>query len=584
VADQPVDRDFESAVSFHRVGKLRQAEELYLQVLRTQPNHQEALYRLGNVFQDTKRNREAAAVYRRLLDLNPNFADAQINFGTVQYLLGEYDQALAALRKGLALSPGQSMGWFRLADVHRVKWDMDETVAALREAVRIRPDFSDAWANLGTALRDMARLDEALACFDRALAIQPDKVTTDDNRVYSLYYHGQYDPPAIYREHLKWNRQHAEPLRNQIQEHRNDRDPERRLRIGYVSPDFRIHCQALFMVPVLARHDHKNFEIFCYSDVRIPDRMTANIQAFPDHWRSIVGMSDTEVAQLIRGDKIDILIDLTMHMAAARPLLFARKPAPIQVAWLAYPGTTGMSVMDYRLTDPRLDPPGSNDEFYSERSIRLPDTFWCYDPLSTEPPVNELPALDAGYVTFGCLNNFCKLNSPWLQVWGKVLAAVPTSRLVLLAPRGSVRQEVLRELKIDPGRVDFVELIPRGHYLKRYLGIDLALDTFPYNGHTTSLDALWMGVPVVSRFGTTAASRAGLSQSFHVGLTDLVAEDAVGFVRIAVQLANDLPRLAELRRTLRGRMQQSPLMDAVRFTMNLEAAYRQMWRQWCKSA
>lgn len=214
--------------------------------------------------------------------------------------------------------------------------------------------------------------------------------------------------------------------------------------------------------------------------------------------------------------------------------------------------------------------------------MRLPDTFWCYDPLASEPAVNELPALKAGYATFGCLNNFCKVNAEWIAQWAKVLRAVPNSRLILLAPRGSAREEVLRRLDVEPARVEFANLVPRSQYLKNYHRIDLALDTFPYNGHTTSLDAMWMGVPVVSRFGRTAVSRAGLSQSYHVGLTDCVAETAEEFVRIAVELANDLPRLASIRESLRGRMEQSPLMDAAKFTLNLEAAYRQMWRQRCE--
>jgi protein O-GlcNAc transferase len=577
-----VDRDFESATNLHRAGKLREAEELYLKILATQPNHVEALHGLGILFHNAGRTREAAALYRRVIDLKPDFAEAHVNLGSVEFLLGEYDAALVDLREGLALRPGHALAWFRVADVFRAKGDLDETITALREAVRIRPDYFDAWANLGTALRDLARLDEALACYERALEIDPHGVPTDDNRVYTLYSHPQYDMAAIYREHLKWNERHAEPLRGEIQTHQNDRDPGRRLRIGYISPDFRVHCQALFMVPLLGRHDHGQFEIFCYSDVRRPDRLTEQMRGYADVWRSIVGMTDAEVCRKVREDRIDILVDLTMHMAGARPLVFARKPAPVQVAWLAYPGTTGMPAMDVRLTDPRLDPPGLNDAFYSERSMRLPDTFWCYDPLASEPAVNELPALKAGYATFGCLNNFCKVNAEWIAQWAKVLRAVPNSRLILLAPRGSAREEVLRRLDVEPARVEFANLVPRSQYLKNYHRIDLALDTFPYNGHTTSLDAMWMGVPVVSRFGRTAVSRAGLSQSYHVGLTDCVAETAEEFVRIAVELANDLPRLASIRESLRGRMEQSPLMDAAKFTLNLEAAYRQMWRQRCE--
>jgi protein O-GlcNAc transferase len=559
-------------------------EKQLLELLLKDPNNQENLYRLGNIYQDSGRNRQAAAVYRRLLDLNPNLVDAQINFGTVSNLLGRHDEALTAIQKGLAMRPDLAMGWFRLADVQRTKGDIDGVLASLRRAVHLSPEFSKAWANLGTALRDTAQLDEAMECYDRALAITPEQITTADNRVFSLYYHPAYDVPEIYQEHLKWDRQYAQPLRGEILPLANDRNPDRRLRIGYVSPDFRWHCQAMFTIPVLSHHDHDQFEIFCYSDARFPDSTTQRIQGFADQWRTITDKSDADAARMIHEDRIDILIDLTMHMAAARPLVFARKPAPVQVAWLAYPGTTGMSVIDYRLTDPRLDPPGLNDEFYSEKTIRLPDTFWCYDPLADQPEVNELPAIGAGHVTFGCLNNFCKINSPWLAVWARVFKAVPTSRFILLAPRGTARERILRELKIDPARVDFADLAPRPEYLKRYLQIDLALDTYPYNGHTTSLDALWMGVPIVSRHGRTAASRAGLSQSFHVGLSDCVAEDPDGFVRIAVELANDLARLAEIRGTLRGRMEKSPLMDGKTFTSNLETVYRRIWRDWCKTA
>ncbi len=287
---------------------------------------------------------------------------------------------------------------------------------------------------------------------------------------------------------------------------------------------------------------------------------------------------------MIRDDRIDILVNLTMHMAHNRLLAFAHKPAPVQVCWLAYPGTTGLGTIDYRLTDPHLDPPGLNDHDYAEESIRLADTFWCYDPLSSEPVVNALPGLEKGSVTFGCFNNFCKVNAAVVKLWAQVLKAVDRSQLLVLAPEGSHREHTLDLLEretVTPHRVTFVASRPRPQYLELYHRIDIGLDTIPYNGHTTSLDSFWMGVPVITIVGQTVVGRAGLSQLRNLGLPELIAESPEQYVRIAARLANDLPCLASLRATLRERMQNSPLMDAPRFTRSVEAAYRKMWRRWC---
>jgi len=262
------------------------------------------------------------------------------------------------------------------------------------------------------------------------------------NLLYTRVFCPGYDAQAIFEEHRRWSRQHAEPLARFIQPHSNDRSLHRRLRIGYVSPDFRDHAESFFTVPLLSAHDHQSFEIFCYADVAWPDGITARLRSYADVWQNITGLTDEQVAQLVRQDKIDILVDLTMHMARNRLLLFARKPAPVQVCWLAYQGTTGLSTIDYRLTDPYIDPPGLHDHCYSEESVRLPDAFWCYDPLASEPAVSDLPALDNGYITFGCLNNFCKVNILVLRQWAQVLKAVDRSQLMVLTAEGSHRQRV----------------------------------------------------------------------------------------------------------------------------------------------
>jgi predicted O-linked N-acetylglucosamine transferase (SPINDLY family) len=277
-----------------------------------------------------------------------------------------------------------------------------------------------------------------------------------------------------------------------------------------------------------------------------------------------------------------------MHMNKSRLLVFAHKPAPVQVCWLAYPASTGLTTIDYRLSDPYLDPPDIDESLYSEKTLLLPDTFWCYDPLdSGYTAVNPLPALQNQFITFGCLNNFCKINDSILALWAQVMREVENSKLMLLTSEGSHRQRTLDRLShegIDPSRVEFLVRQPRLNYLQLYNRIDIGLDSFPYNGHTTSLDSFWMGVPVVTLVGKTPASRAGLCQLTNLGLLELAAQTPEAFVKIAVDLARDLPRLQELRSTLRQRMRASPLMDAPRFARNIEAAYRKMWQTWCATA
>ncbi|HXE54825.1 MAG TPA: hypothetical protein VN541_17525, partial [Tepidisphaeraceae bacterium] len=376
----------------------------------------------------------------------------------------------------------------------------------------------------------------------------------------------------------------ARPLARFIPRHDNDPNPDRRLRIGYVSPHLSSHVVGLYFLPLIANHDHTRFEIFCYSDLPRPDAMTERIKSHADHWRTTCGTSDEQFCDLVRRDRIDLLIDLTMHMDENRMLAFARKPAPVQATWLGYPGSTGLETMDYRISDPYLDPPETDESLYSEKTIRLPHCYWWYDPPSDAPAVGSLPAERNRFVTFGNLGNFTKVNPKILDLWAAVLRALPSSRLLMLAPTGAARDRMIGQLEskgIERARLEFTERIGRLAYLNLYNRIDIGLDSFPYNGHTTSLDSLWMGVPVVTLAGQTAVSRGGASILSNAGLTDLIANDADQYVQIARELAGDLARLAQLRCDLRTRMQRSPLTDAARSARHMEAAYRLMWRNWC---
>jgi predicted O-linked N-acetylglucosamine transferase (SPINDLY family) len=394
--------------------------------------------------------------------------------------------------------------------------------------------------------------------------------------------HPDQDERVIAAVQREWNRHILDPVRPSIRPHTNDRNRERRLRIGYVSPDFRRHVVGINILPLFKHHDSENFEIVCYSGVLKPDSLTDEFRQRTALWRETYGVPDEALAETIRRDGVDILVDLSQHAAGNRLSVFAHQPAPVQVSFAGYPESTGLETIEYRISDRWLEAGGS--AFRRTERVHLIESFWCYEPHAGALQVNALPAKESGYVTFGSLNSFCKINEPLLELWAQVLGSVEGSRLVLLAGAGAHRQwltDFLESKGVAAQRVEFVERRPRHEYLELYHRLDAVLDPFPYNGHSTSLDALWMGVPVVTQAGRTCVSRGGLSILSNLGLSELVGHSGEEYVRIAVELARDLPRLAGWRAALRARMQASVLMDAPRFARNIETAYRAMWRDWC---
>ncbi len=566
------------------LGHSAEAANCFQQTLVLVPEHPQAHISLGNSLQRLGKMAEAIACYRQALHMNPKNVSALNNLATALMFQDQRAKAVECLRHALRIQPDYVMAHFNLGNVFKDLGQLAEAIRCFQDVLRLSPNLAGAHNNLGNLLKEEGRFDEALVCYRRACQLEPDNAVWHSNLLYCLNFDPLFNHATLLDEHRNWNRRHGEPLAKLIQPHANDSSHERRLRIGYISPDFREHCQSFFMMPLLSAHDHENFEIFCYADVSLPDKMTSRLQARADVWRDIAGQTDEQVAHLVRQDRIDILVDLTMHMANNRLLVLARKPAPVQVSWLAYPGTTGVAAIDYRLTDPYLDPANLDGSYYSEKSVWLPDSFWCYDPLTSEPALNPLPALKNGYLTFGCLNNFCKLNSQTLKLWAKALQATGSSRLVLLAPDGEYRGNILGMLAqegIAADRITFVAKQSRPRYLELYHEIDLGLDTLPYNGHTTSLDAAWMGVPVLTLVGQTVVGRAGVSLLSNLGMPEFIAQTPEQFVRCADQWSGDLQRLSQVRSSLRRRLEESPLMDGPRFARNVEAAYQAIWRKWC---
>ncbi|HWZ70528.1 MAG TPA: tetratricopeptide repeat protein [Casimicrobiaceae bacterium] len=609
------------ALEHYSSGRLRDTEGLCREILDVQPQHAEALHLLGVLANRTGhvdaavdlvrraianaphaaeyysnlgvmltsqgRLDDAAAACREALGRYPDLPEAHYNLGNALQAAGQLEAAQSSYQQALSRKPDYPQAHNNLGNVLSALGSPAAAAQAYGEAVRLNPDYAPARSNLANALRNLGHLDEALTQHRRAVESAPTVPEIRSNMILSMYYPADADARAILAESRRWDQLHAEPLRSQIRPLRNDPSPERPLRIGFVSPDLRMHSVSFFLLPLLEAHDRENFHVTCYATNARADRVTERLRACSDRWRVLVGLSDDAAAQRIRDDRIDILVDLSNHTAGNRLPIFARNPAPVQVTYLGLTGTTGLSSIDYRLTDALVDPP-EGENYCSERLVRLPDIAWCFTPLSGSPRIASLPALDKGYVTFGSFNNIAKITPHVLYLWARILQQVDASHLQLASAafrdaESSRRfRQFFADLEVAPERIELLpdEPIPSRH-LERHASLDIALDTFPFQGVTTTFLALWMGVPVVSLAGQNHMTRVGLSILSSADLEELAAPSYDGYVQAAVGLAADLPALATLRATLRQRMQNSLLTDSARFARNVEAAYRDMWRSWC---
>jgi len=612
---------FAVALGHHQAGRLLEAEGIYRQIVAADPDHIGSLTMLAAIGHQTGHFVEALALIERALVLDPAQPASRYGRAVALQGLGRHEEAAVEFERAVALKPDYVEALHNLAALQQNTGRTAEAIATYRRVLAIRPDYVDAHNNMGVALRDESRYAEAAACFEqarhldpghaethnnlavvlkaqgriedsvplyeRALALKPDYIGAHSNILMSLNYRPGLDDAEIFRAHRDWDDRHGRKRAPSAPVLPRDRDPERRLRIGYVSPDFREHSVAYFFEPLLAGHDPAVVETFCYSNVSRPDEITLRLKAQAQHWRQVDRLGEAAIAARIRADGIDILVDLAGHSSGHLLTVFARKPAPLQVTWLGYPNTTGLAAMDYRLTDAIADPPGESQLLHSERLEYLSDGFLCYRPPASAPPVGPLPALAAGIVTFGSFNNLAKVTPQVVAVWAAILRGVPDSRLLLKF--GAFADADTRQRYEDlfgaagvPG--DRLDLVPQIHgaaaHLAQYHRLDLALDPFPYNGTTTSCEALWMGVPVLTLAGRRHAGRVGASLLTRLGLEGLVAADEADYVATAIRLAGDLPGLATLRAGLRGRLERAPLCDAAGFARAIEAAYRRMWRRY----
>ena len=563
-------------------GQAAEAQHSFQKILEHDPRDADALFFLGVIAVNDNRETEACELYRKAAEARPNDATFWFAMGCTLYSLRRFEEGMEAFRSGLALQPGnvdmRNNFWATLIETGRG----EEVRESMELAGGVANGSRQVPMNLGSIYRDYGRIDEAIAAYRRALELVPSDNHAFGNLLLTMNYSANHDAAALFAEHLRFGARFATPyVAPQL-----DRSRPRRLRVGYVSPDFRFHVVSFFMEPILANHDRERFEIFCYYSHRQEDHVTARLRALADHWLDCVYLSNDELAARIREDRIDILVDLAGHTAETRLLAFASRPAPVQMAYLGYPNTTGLPAIDYRITDAMADPPGEADRLSVEQLVRLPTSYFCYRPPAYCPDVERLPALEAGRVTFGCFNNLAKLSVPFLDAAARVLAAVPDSRLLLKGkaqalPHVAERvRESLARMHVDPARVELrIWVASADSHLSVYGSVDIALDSFPYNGATTTCEALWMGVPVVTLVGDRHASRMGSSLLNAIGLAELVAADVDGYVEKCVALAGDLRRMSGYRDGLRARMRQSPLMDEAGFTRALERCYLEVWEK-----
>jgi protein O-GlcNAc transferase len=609
---------------FREIGELDHAIASYRKALLIDPDFAEAHLNLGITLSIQDQSEQAIACYRRALELRPTNANAHFalglalkNRGQLELALfslsksvelnrdhieayinladtlrdtGQSDRAIATYRKALEINPSHAIAHSNLGNALLDIGNYPEAMASYHRAIELDPNFAAAFSNLGSVLKDIGAMSDALANTRRALELAPELTTTRSNLIFISNYLENHSSEEVLQEAKVFGQVVAENAKRSIA-WKNLPDPGRLLRIAFVSGDLRDHPVGHFIEGVLnalKTNVSDSLEIFAYQTSVSHDLVSQRIKACCKGWHSVVGLSDEVFAQKVQSDRIDILIDLSGHTAHNRLPLFAWKPAPIQATWLGYLGTTGVSAIDYLIADERTFPE-SEEHNFTEKILRLPETYICFTPPTANTSVSELPALENGYVTFGCFNNLSKINDQVVAVWSHILQAVPNSRLFLKSKQFSdpAIQQSMRDrfaaLHIDPLRLILRSHVARSDYLVPYQEVDIALDPFPYPGITTTVESLWMGVPILTLEGRSFISRQGVGLAMNVGLEGWIARDQDHYVELAIKHTDDLNELRLLRANLRTRLANSPILDSQRFAAHFSTAMRDIWQRWCSS-
>jgi predicted O-linked N-acetylglucosamine transferase (SPINDLY family) len=567
-------------------GRLPEAEQSLRTALRLAPNDYLTHNHLGMVLSRLSRPNEAAICFRQALAINPNSPHAYSNLGAALCELGQPKEAAESCRRALRLNPGLAAAHTGLGNALTELASLEESAESHREAIRLDPRAATAHAGLAKTMMHMGRLAEAESAYRRALALDAGLPEAHSSLIFALDLQATTTVKEAQEERRRWSLQHAQRYALTAGLHQNGPDPDRKLRVGYVSADFRRHSAYYTIAPVIRRHDKTRFEVFCYSGVKREDDATQQVRQAVHGWRSTLGVSDDALAEQVRQDGIDILVDLSGHMAGQRLLAFARKPAPIQVTAWGYANGTGLKTMDYLFADEMVVPQAERPLF-AEEIFDLPSVL-CYEPPEYMPQISPLPASTGAPFTFGCVNRLEKITDEIIVLWGRILAGAPDSLLLVkdvVLDDIRLRQAFLRRLQ-DAGGISSERAVLLGRsthaeHLTVFKRIDIGLDPFPHGGGISTAEAFHMGVPVVALRGATVPSRFTASLLNLLQMQDWVAESEEDYVRIALQKKQDLNELAAIRRQLRARVLQSPHGDLERYVRAVEDAYRQMWKRWC---
>jgi len=572
--------------ALYALGRVEDAARCLIEAVAVHPGYAQAQANLGVALYVLDRLEDAERAFRAVTALRPGSAEAHLNLGNTLMRLGRAEEAAHCFKDALRCEPDLADAHINLGIVLNDLRRLGEAEESLRRALALAPDSAEAHNNLGNVLTVAARVEEAVQCYRRALALRPDYADAHSNLIFALDMMPEVPIAEQQQERRRWYAAHAQKYAGSVGPHANDADPERKLRIGYVSADFRTHSAYYVFGPVLRGHDHANLEVYCYSGVRIEDGATARLRQAADVWCRCSHLPDDALDAQIRSDRIDVLVDLSGHSRGNRLLVFARKPAPVQVTAWGHATGTGLATMDYFLADPVFVPQAERRHF-AEEVFDLP-CWACYEAPAYMPEVSPLPASGGQPATFGCVTRIEKISDPAIALWGRILAAVPEGVLLIKGnglDEADFRQRLLERLKaaaIGPERVRLFGSSPHAEHLRIFHQFDVGLDTFPQGGGVGTAEALWMGVPVVTLPGPTPPGRASGSFLNALQMQDWIARDEEDYVRIAVEASRNLPRLADLRRNLRARMAATAIGDARKYAQAVEAAYRTMWRRWCE--
>ncbi|GAB4833345.1 hypothetical protein Ancab_031589 [Ancistrocladus abbreviatus] len=572
-------------------GHIDQGVAYYKKALSYNWRYADAMYNLGVAYGEMLKFDMAIVFYELAFHFNPHCAEACNNLGVIYKDRENLDKAVECYQMALSINPNFSQSLNNLGVVYTVQGKMDAAASMIEKAIIANPTYAEAYNNLGVLYRDAGDISRAIEAYEHCLKIDPDSRNAGQNRLLAMNYINEGHDDKLYDAHRDWGRRFMR-LYPQYTSWDNPKEPERSLIIGYVSPDFFTHSVSYFIEAPLSHHDPTNYKVVVYSAVVKADAKTIRFREKVikkgGKWRDIYGVDEKKVANMVREDRVDILVELTGHTANNKLGMMACRPAPVQVTWIGYPNTTGLPTIDYRITDTLADPPDTSQK-HVEELVRLPECFLCYTPSPEAGPVSPAPALANGFITFGSFNNLAKITPKVLQVWARIFCAVPNSRLVVKCKPfscDSIRHRflsTLEQLGVEPVRVDLLPLILLNHdHMQAYTLMDISLDTFPYAGTTTTCESLYMGVPCVTMQGRVHAHNVGVSLLNKIGLGHLVAKTEDEYVQLALQLASDLTSLSKLKMSLRDLMLKSPVCDGSSFTRSLESAYRLMWGRYCE--